>query len=72
MDKTITVQVQVPEVLHTALQHYLERYPQRTLDQIATLGLSLFLLEHSNIESDRRVASRLYIDTQFGAKEPES
>jgi Protein of unknown function (DUF2811) len=70
MDPSISLLIEVPEVLHEALKHYLEARPDWDQDRVFTAALSLFLLQNRGTESlpekpHQRQASRIYLDTLF-------
>jgi hypothetical protein len=70
MNTTISVLIEIPEVLHEALKNYLELRPDWDQDRVFTAALSLFLLQNrgsdSTLESGyQRQASRIYLDTLF-------
>jgi hypothetical protein len=70
MNTPISLQVEIPEILHEALRSYLELRPDWDQDRVLTASLSLFLLQNrsgdSALESGlQRHASRIYLDTLF-------
>jgi hypothetical protein len=70
MNPSISLQVEIPELLHEALRSYLEVRPDWDQDRVFTASLSLFLLQNrsgdSALESGlQRQASRIYLDTLF-------
>lgn len=70
MDSTVSLLVEVPEVLHESLRNYLEMRPDWDQDRVFTAALSLFLLQNRGLDSSpeklhQRQASRIYLDTMF-------
>ncbi|HEY9751607.1 MAG TPA: DUF2811 domain-containing protein [Coleofasciculaceae cyanobacterium] len=70
MNSTVSLMVEIPDVLHDSLKSYLELRPDWDQDRVMTAALSLFLLQ--NRGSDRysdslsqRQASRIYLDAVF-------
>jgi hypothetical protein len=69
MDTTVSLLVEVPEILHESLQGYLEMRPDWDQDRVITAALSLFLLQNQAEASpeklNHRQASRIYLDALF-------
>jgi len=70
MDTSISLLVEIPEVLHESLRTYLEVRPDWDQDRVITAALSLFLLQNRGAESSpeklhQRQASRIYLDALF-------
>jgi hypothetical protein len=70
MNTSISLLIEVPEVLHDALSNYLELRPDWDQDRVFTAALSLFLLQNRGSDvapegSHQRQASRIYLDTLF-------
>jgi hypothetical protein len=70
MNTTVSLLIEVPEVLHDALKNYLELRPDWDQDRVFTAALSLFLLQNRGTDaapesSYQRQASRVYLDTLF-------
>lgn len=70
MNTSISLLVEIPEVLHEALTNYLELRPDWDQDRVLTAALSLFLLQNRSgdaaIETGfQRQASRIYLDSLF-------
>jgi hypothetical protein len=70
MDTSISLLVEVPEVLHEALKSYLEARPDWDQDRVFTAALSLFLIQNRGTDAlpekpYQRQASRIYLDTLF-------
>lgn len=62
MAPRISLNIEVPEELHEAMQHYLDTHPAWSQHRICCAALSLFLMQ--NGVSDRRI-NRLYLDAVF-------
>lgn len=62
MTKTISLQIEVPEVLYDLIQVFLEKRPQWDQDRMFCAALSLFLIQNGDYS---RHASRIYLDTMF-------
>jgi hypothetical protein len=58
----ITLSIEIPEVVYTAMQQYLDTHPAWDQDRAMQAAMSLFLLQNGN--SDRAV-SRIYLDSLF-------
>jgi predicted TPR repeat methyltransferase len=58
----ISLNVEVPEELHAALQSYVETHPAWSQHRVFCAALSLFLMQ--NGVTDRQI-NRLYLDTVF-------
>jgi len=70
MDTSISLLVEIPEVLHESLRTYLEIRPDWDQDRVITAALSLFLLQNRGADSspeklNQRQASRIYLDALF-------
>lgn len=69
MDSTVSLLVEIPEVLHESLKNYLELRPDWDQDRVFAAALSLFLLqnhtESSPGKAHHRHASRIYLDSLF-------
>jgi hypothetical protein len=70
MDSSISLLVEIPEVLHESLGNYLEMRPDWDQDRVITAALSLFLLQNRGTESSpeklhQRQATRIYLDALF-------
>jgi hypothetical protein len=69
MDSSISLSIEIPELLHESLTNYLEMRPDWDQDRVFTAALSLFLLQNrAESAPDRlhhRQASRIYLDTLF-------
>ena len=70
MDSSISLLVEIPEVLHESLRNYLEMRPDWDQDRVITAALSLFLLQNRAPESvpeklHQRQATRIYLDALF-------
>ncbi len=70
MNSTVSLLVEVPEVLHDSLKHYLEIRPDWDQDRVFTAALSLFLLQNRSADpspekQNHRQASRIYLDALF-------
>jgi hypothetical protein len=62
MSPRVSLNVEVPEELHEALQSYLENRSSWSQHRVFCAALSLFLMQ--NGVSDRRI-NRLYLDAVF-------
>jgi hypothetical protein len=51
MNSTVSLLVEVPEVLHESLRMYLEMRPDWDQDRVFTAALSLFLLQNRGADS---------------------
>lgn len=60
MTSTISIEIEIPEALHTALTQFLETHPIWDVQQLSTTALSLFLLQQGEME---RAVSRIYLET---------
>ena len=60
---SVSLSVEIPEDLHSSVQHYLEVHSGWSQDRLFCAALSLFLMQ--NGVTHRRV-SRLYLDSLFG------
>jgi hypothetical protein len=49
MNTTVSLLVEVPEILHESLRTYLEMRPDWDQDRVITAALSLFLLQNSHL-----------------------
>lgn len=70
MNGSISLLVEIPEVLHESMRSYLESRPDWDQDRVFTAALSLFLLQNRGTDSlseklSQREASRIYLDTLF-------
>jgi len=69
MDTTVSLLVEVPEILHESLRSYLEMRPDWDQDRVITAALSLFLLQNrseaASEKLNQRQASRIYLDALF-------
>lgn len=70
MNSTVSLLVEVPEVLHDSLKHYLDIRPDWDQDRVFAAALSLFLLQNRSADSfpephNHRQASRIYLDALF-------
>jgi hypothetical protein len=70
MNTSISLMVEIPEVLHTSLEKYLELRPDWDQDRVFTAALSLFLIQNRGSDSfsesaHQRQASRIYLDALF-------
>jgi hypothetical protein len=70
MNSTVSLLVEIPEVLHESLKNYLELRPDWDQDRVLTAALSLFLLQNRGSDPapenlHQRQASRIYLDTMF-------
>jgi len=70
MESTISLMVEIPEVLHDSLKSYLELRPDWDQDRVLTAALSLFLIQNRGSDSypdkqSQRQASRIYLDSLF-------
>ncbi|UBF25767.1 DUF2811 domain-containing protein [Kovacikia minuta CCNUW1] len=70
MNSTVSLLVEIPEVLHESLKNYLELRPDWDQDRVLTAALSLFLLQNRGTDpapenAHQRQASRIYLDTLF-------
>ncbi len=69
MDTTVSLLVEVPEILHESLRNYLEMRPDWDQDRVITAALSLFLLQNRSETASEtlhhRQASRIYLDALF-------
>jgi hypothetical protein len=70
MNTTVSLLVEVPEVLHEALQSFVDSRPDWDQDRVFTASVSLFLLQNKAGDSAKensyhREASRIYLDTLF-------
>ncbi len=70
MNSTVSLLIEVPEVLHESLKHYLELRPDWDQDRVFTAALSLFLLQNRGVDpapekQNHRQASRIYLDALF-------
>lgn len=70
--KTVTVSrvVEIPEVLHDAIQAYLDSHPDYDQQRLFTSALSLFLLQNGASSAPEsalsyRKAARMYLDSLF-------
>lgn len=60
-ESVITTEIAIPEELHGPLQRYLDNNPKRSLDDVATMALSLFLLQNGEgFAGDYKTAVRIY------------
>jgi len=62
MTPRISLNVEVPEELHSAMVAYVESHPAWSQHRVFCAALSLFLMQ--NGVTDRRI-NRLYLDTVF-------
>jgi hypothetical protein len=62
MTPRISLNVEVPEELHSAMVDYVENHPAWSQHRVFCAALSLFLMQ--NGVSDRRI-NRLYLDAVF-------
>jgi len=58
---TVSLLIEVPESLHSALSHFLEVHPNWDQDRAIAAALGLFLCQNTG---DRQVA-RIYLDALF-------
>jgi len=70
MNTTVSLLIEVPEVLHDSLKTYLELRPDWDQDRVFTAALSLFLIQNRGSDNApekfyQRQASRIYLDTLF-------
>lgn len=70
MKSTVSLLIEVPEVLHESLKNYLELRPDWDQDRVFTAALSLFLLQNRGTDAapdhaHQRQASKIYLDTLF-------
>lgn len=69
MDTSVSLLVEIPEILHESLRSYLEMRPDWDQDRVVTAALSLFLLQNqaegSGEKLNHRQASRIYLDALF-------
>ena len=66
-DSIVSVQVEIPESLHSAMMAFLESRPDWDQPRVMAAALSLFLLQNkptSDATNDRAVA-RVYLDSLF-------
>jgi hypothetical protein len=68
MDTSISLFVEIPEVLHQSLSHFLDTRPDWNQDRVFAAAVSLFLLQNRlpDQTSDRQ-AARIYLDALFGS-----
>lgn len=62
MRPRISLQAEIPEELHEALQNYLDTHSAWSQHRVFCAALSLFLMQ--NGISDRRI-NRIYLDSLF-------
>jgi hypothetical protein len=69
MNPSISLLVEIPEILHESLRNYLELRPDWDQDRVITAALSLFLLQNQAESApeklNHRQASRIYLDALF-------
>jgi hypothetical protein len=70
MHTTVSLLIEVPEVLHDSLKNYLEIRTDWDQDRVFTAALSLFLLQNRGThaapdQQHQQQASRIYLDTLF-------
>lgn len=69
MDTSISLLVEIPEILHESLRSYLEMRPDWDQDRVITAALSLFLLQNQSEAAPEKLhhrqASRIYLDALF-------
>ena len=63
MQQSISLSVEIPEDLHTSVQHYLDVHSGWSQDRLFCAALSLFLMQNGVTE---RQVSRIYLDSLFG------
>lgn len=63
MEPSISVVVEIPEALHSALQTFLDACPEWEHDRAMSCALSLFLLQ--NKVTNNRETARIYLDSIF-------
>lgn len=62
MRPRISLQAEIPEELHEALQNYLDTHPAWSQHRVFCAALSLFLMQNGT--SDRKI-NRIYLDSLF-------
>jgi hypothetical protein len=70
MDTPISLFVEIPEVLHDSLAHFLDKRPEWDQDRVLSAAISLFLLQNRlpSQMSDRQTGG-IYLDSLFGSIE---
>ncbi|MGI0487784.1 DUF2811 domain-containing protein [Pantanalinema rosaneae CENA516] len=69
MNSTVSLLVEIPEVLHESIKNYLELRPDWDQDRVFAAALSLFLLQNQMESAPEKLfhrqASRIYLDALF-------
>ncbi len=68
MQQSVSLSVEIPEELHTSVQHYLEVHSEWSQDRLFCAAISLFLMQNG---VTKRQVSRIYLDSLFG-QQPEN
>lgn len=70
MNRSVSIEAEIPEELHESLKHYLETHPTWDQDQVFAAALSLFLLQNESNQIPQssqfyRACARVYLETLF-------
>lgn len=62
---SVSIEAEIPEVLHDMMQIYLEQHPGMDKDAVFRAAIALFLLQ--NGATRRHEVSSIYLDSVFGS-----
>lgn len=68
VQQSVSLSIEIPEELHTSVQHYLDVHSGWSQDRLFCAALSLFLMQNG---VTHRQVSRIYLDSLFG-QQPEN
>lgn len=63
VQQSVSLSVEIPEELHTSVQHYLDVHSGWSQDRLFCAAISLFLMQNGVTQ---RQVSRIYLDSLFG------
>lgn len=63
VQQSVSLSVEIPEELHSSVQHYLDVHSGWGQDRLFCAALSLFLMQNG---VTHRQVSRIYLDSLFG------
>ena len=63
VQQSVSLSVEIPEELHTSVQHYLDVHSGWSQDRLFCAAISLFLMQNG---VTHRQVSRIYLDSLFG------
>lgn len=63
VQQSVSLSVEIPEELHSSVQHYLDVHSGWSQDRLFCAALSLFLMQNG---VTHRQVSRIYLDSLFG------